>query len=130
MAVDPQAQRLVAAGKVDLDDALPGQYVEDVADLCPRMAIISRGEVLMSGKPREAIGALRERVWSKLVSKAALADYQHRYRVLLTRLVGGEPLIHAYSETPPADGFDPVAAGLEDVYFRQLHDHASAAAHA
>ena len=62
----------------------------------------------MSGEPREAIGALRERVWSKLVSKAALSEYQQRYTVLSTRLVGGQPLIHVYSEAPPEDGFEPV----------------------
>src|SRR6186713_773684 len=42
---------------------LSTHIVEDVADLCPRMAIISRGEVLMAGEPQEAIAALRERVW-------------------------------------------------------------------
>jgi ABC-type multidrug transport system ATPase subunit len=109
---------------------LSTHIVEDVADLCSRMAIISNGEVLMSGKPREAIGALHERVWSKLVSTAALADYQQRYTVLSTRLVGGQPLIHVYSEAPPANGFEPVVPGLEDVYFRQLRAHGNAAAHA
>ena len=108
---------------------LSTHIVEDVADLCSRMAIISSGQVLMSGEPREAISGLRERVWSKLVNKASLADYQQRYSVLSTRLIGGQPLIHVYSETPPEQGFEPVAAGLEDVYFRQLRTH-GAAAHA
>jgi ABC-type multidrug transport system ATPase subunit len=108
---------------------LSTHIVEDVADLCPRMAIISRGQVLMSGEPREAIGSLRDRVWSKLVSKASLSEYQERYSVLSTRLVGGQPLIHVYSDSRPEDGFEPVAAGLEDVYFRQLRSH-GAAAHA
>jgi ABC-2 type transport system ATP-binding protein len=108
---------------------LSTHIVEDVADLCPRMAIISRGQVLMSGEPREAIGSLRDRVWSKLVSKASLSEYQERYSVLSTRLVGGQPLIHVYSDSRPENGFEPVAAGLEDVYFRQLRSH-GAAAHA
>ena len=72
---------------------------------------------------------MRERVWSKLVSKASLADYQQRYAVLSTRLIGGQPLIHVYSETRPEEGFEPVVPGLEDVYFRQLRTH-GAAAHA
>src|SRR5262245_24987725 len=110
---------------------LSTHIVEDVADLCSRMAILSQGEVLMSGAPREAIGALRERVWSKLVTTAALPEYQQRYAVLSTRLVGGQPLIHVYSEARPENGFEPVVAGLEDVYFRQLRAHdTSAAAHA
>src|SRR5262245_23950367 len=48
---------------------LSTHLVEDVADLCPRMAIISQGQVLMTGEPRAAIAAMRERVWSRLVPK-------------------------------------------------------------
>jgi ABC-2 type transport system ATP-binding protein len=102
---------------------LSTHIVEDVADLCPRMAIICRGEVLMSGEPREAIAAMRDRVWSKLVSKAALPEYQARYTVLSTRLIAGEPLIHVYSETPPEEGFTAVDPDLEDVYFQRLRQH-------
>jgi len=106
---------------------LSTHIVEDVADLCPRMAIISKGDLLMTGEPREAIGAMRERVWSKLVHKAALADFQSRYTVLSTRLIGGQPLIHVYSESQPETGFAPVDPGLEDVYFQRLRHHAAAA---
>jgi ABC-2 type transport system ATP-binding protein len=102
---------------------LSTHIVEDVADLCPRMAIICRGEVLMSGEPREAIAAMRDRVWSKLISKAALPEYQARYTVLSTRLIAGEPLIHVYSETRPEEGFTAVDPDLEDVYFQRLRQH-------
>jgi ABC-type multidrug transport system ATPase subunit len=105
---------------------LSTHIVEDVADLCSRMAIISRGQVLMSGEPRDAIAALRERVWSKIVSKPALPEYESRYTVLSTRLIGGQPRIHVYSEAAPPDGFTPVDPGLEDVYFRQLRLHGAA----
>ena len=102
---------------------LSTHIVEDVTDLCPRMAMICRGEVLMSGEPREAITAMRERVWSKLVSKATLPDYQARYTVLSTRLIAGEPLIHVYSESRPEAGFAAVDPDLEDVYFQRLRQH-------
>ena len=105
---------------------LSTHIVEDVADLCPRMAIISKGEVLMTGEPREAIAAMRERVWSKLVSKAALPDYQSRYTVLSTRLIAGQPRIHVYSDARPEDGFTPVDPDLEDVYFQRLRLHKAA----
>jgi ABC-2 type transport system ATP-binding protein len=107
---------------------LSTHIVEDVADLCPRMAIISQGEVLMTGEPREAIAALRERVWSRVVSQAALPDYQQRYTVLSTRLIAGQPLIHVYSEARPEAGFETVVPGLEDVYFQRLRLHGSTAA--
>jgi hypothetical protein len=63
------------------------------------------------------------------VNKASLPEYQQRYMVLSTRLIGGQPLIHVFSEARPEQGFEPVIAGLEDVYFRQLRSH-GAAAHA
>jgi len=103
---------------------LSTHIVDDVADLCPRMAIISKGDLLMTGKPSDAIAALRERVWSKLVVKGALKDYQSRFTVLSTRLIAGEPLIHVYSDTRPEEGFTPVIPGLEDVYFQRLRTHA------
>ena len=109
---------------------LSTHIVEDVTDLCPRMAMICRGEVLMSGEPREAIAAMRDRVWSKLVSKAALPEYQSRYTVLSTRLIAGEPLIHVYSEARPEDGFAAVDPDLEDVYFQRLRQHGTARANA
>ncbi len=103
---------------------LSTHIVEDVTDLCPNMAIISQGQVLLSGEPREAIAAMRDRVWRKLVSKATLADYQAKYTVLSTRLLGGQPLIHVYSETNPQEGFEAVAPNLEDVYFHKQRQHA------
>jgi ABC-type multidrug transport system ATPase subunit len=107
---------------------LSTHIVEDVTDLCPRMAMICRGEVLMSGEPREAIAAMRERVWSKMVNKAALLDYQSRYTVLSTRLIGGQPLIHIYSDSAPEEGFAAVDPDLEDVYFHRLRQHGAAPA--
>jgi ABC-2 type transport system ATP-binding protein len=101
---------------------LSTHIVDDVADLCPRMAIISKGKVLMTGRPNEAIAAMRERVWSRMIAKPALPDYQSRFPVLSTRLIAGQPLIHVYSESQPEEGFAPVNPNLEDVYFHRLRD--------
>ena len=106
---------------------LSTHIVEDVAELCPRMGIISKGEVLMTGEPREAIAAMRDRVWSKLLPKSALPEYQERYTVLSTRLIAGQPRIHVYSETLPESGFLPVDPDLEDVYFQRLRMHGAVA---
>jgi ABC-type multidrug transport system ATPase subunit len=107
---------------------LSTHIVEDVTDLCPRMAIISQGEVLLNGEPREAIAALTARVWRKQITKAALPEYQANLTVLSTRLVGGHPTIHVFSDTQPETGFEAVAPDLEDVYFQQLRRHARKAA--
>ncbi len=102
---------------------LSTHIVEDVTDLCPRMAIINKGQVLLTGEPLEAIRSLEGRVWKKVVDKIELPDVQNRLTVLSTRLVGGRPVVHVLSDAQPEAGFEPIAAGLEDVYFGQLSRH-------
>jgi ABC-type multidrug transport system ATPase subunit len=102
---------------------LSTHIVEDVTDLCSRMAIINQGQVLLTGEPLEAIQSLDGRIWRKVISKDELADVQRRLTVLSTRLVGGRPVVHVLADTQPEAGFEPVAAGLEDVYFGQLTRH-------
>jgi len=106
---------------------LSTHIVEDVTDLCPRMAIIAKGEVLLTGEPIKAIEALKARVWRKVVAKETLARYQSEFNVLSTRLVGGRPVIHVYSEAQPEAGFEQIEPDLEDVYFQRLRAHAKAA---
>ena len=106
---------------------LSTHIVEDVTDLCQSMAIMNKGQVLLSGTPAEAIAALQGRVWRKQVDKDQLADYQARYSVLSSRLIGGRPMVHVYAESDPGEGFAPVEAGLEDVYFRRLRQQQKAA---
>jgi ABC-2 type transport system ATP-binding protein len=106
---------------------LSTHIVDDVTDLCPRMAIMNKGQVLLAGQPMEAISELREQVWRKQVTKATLPDHEARYAVLSTRLVAGQPVIHVHSAVDLDDGFERIAPDLEDVYFRQLRAHAPAA---
>ena len=109
---------------------LSTHIVEDVTDLCPTMAIMNKGQVLLAGKPNEAIAALSNQVWRKQVSKAALPDYESRHTVLSTRLVAGNPVIHVFSADLPEQGFEQVAPDLEDVYFQRLRLQARLAAQA
>ena len=104
---------------------LSTHIVEDVTDLCPNMAIMNRGKVLLTGKPGDAIAALEQQVWRKRISKDALADYESRHTVLSTRLVAGHPVIHVFSAELPGAGFEPVPPSLEDVYFQRLRLHAT-----
>jgi ABC-type multidrug transport system ATPase subunit len=108
---------------------LSTHIVEDVTDLCPTMAIMNKGQVLLTGKPNDAIRALGSQVWRKQVAKSALADYEARHTVLSTRLVGGQPLIHVFSSERPEEGFEQVAPDLEDVYFQRLRMQARQAGH-
>ncbi|MBS0472820.1 MAG: ABC transporter ATP-binding protein [Proteobacteria bacterium] len=99
---------------------LSTHIVEDVSDLCPRMAIIADGRIVGTGAPAELMQTLHGRVWKKTVTKASLETYRQKYNVISTRLVGGQPVIHIVSDGDPGEGFMPVDANLEDVYFSTL----------
>ena len=106
---------------------LSTHIVEDVTDLCPRMAIIGQGQVLLSGEPLETIRALEGRVWRRSIDKAELDGYRARMNILSTRLTGGRTQIHVLADSSPGDGFVTVAPDLEDVYFGELRKQAVAA---
>ncbi len=106
---------------------LSTHIVEDVTDLCPTMAIMNKGRVLLTGRPTDAIAALEQQIWRKQVEKADLERCQREFTVLSTRLVGGLPVIHVFSAECPEAGFEQVAPDLEDVYFQHLRQHAKAA---
>jgi ABC-type multidrug transport system ATPase subunit len=104
---------------------LSTHIVEDVTDLCPRMAIISQGRVLLSGRPAEALQALEGRVWRKVIAHSTIEAYKTRFIVLSTRLSGGNTIIHVLADSLPEEGFAAVAPDLEDVYFGQLRQQAA-----
>ena len=103
---------------------LSTHIVDDVSELCSRMAIINNGEVLLQGVPAEAIDALKTRIWRKVVStdeeRAAL---EASFQVISSHLSGGLHELRVYSESSPGDGFTAVEANLEDVYFLNLARH-------
>ncbi|MEI7763459.1 MAG: ABC transporter ATP-binding protein [Comamonadaceae bacterium] len=107
---------------------LSTHIVEDVTDLCPRMAMIVKGEVLLQGEPQAAIELLRDKVWRKRISKSALPEYQQRFNVLSSRLVAGQPQINVHCESQPDEGFVQVEPDLEDVYFLKIRASQSSAA--
>lgn len=100
---------------------LSTHIVDDVRQLCPRMAIIAAGQVLLEGAPVEVLAALNGRIWSKIVATDdELRALEKQFHILSTYLIGGQHAIRIYSEAEPADGFRPVDSSLEDVYFLQL----------
>src|SRR5271156_4175844 len=78
---------------------LSTHIVEDVTDLCPRMAIIALGQVLQSGDPADLIAELDGRVWRRTVAHAALEEYKRLFTVLSTRLNGGKTIVHVLAES-------------------------------
>ncbi len=100
---------------------LSTHIVDDVSNLCSAMAIINKGEVMVQGKPKSTLELLQGKVFSKIVEKSALEGIRNEFRVLTSRLLEGRPLVYVYSEDSPGEGFEPVEAGLEEVYFYHIN---------
>lgn len=121
---------LLASIGRDVTVILSTHIVDDVRELCPRMAIIASGEVLMEGSPAEAMRSLDGQIWSCLLdSDAQLKDLESNMHVISTHLVSGQHEIRVFSASAPGAKFQPVPSGLEDVYFLNLskHNHRQAA---
>lgn len=101
---------------------LSTHIVEDVSELCTRMAIINKGEILHEAEPLKAIEGLKGKIWQKIISKATLPNYQRELPVISTKLLGGRTVIHVFSETA-IEGFEMVPPDLEDVYFSAMAGH-------
>ena len=100
---------------------LSTHIVDDVRELCPRMAIIANGEVLLEGAPVDTLTALDGKIWTKVVgSDDELRALESQMKVISTHLVGGLHEIRVYADSSPGEGFHAVPSGLEDVYFLNL----------
>jgi ABC-type multidrug transport system ATPase subunit len=99
---------------------LSTHIVEDVADLCPRMAVLAAGRIQLEGAPIELIRQSRGSVWAKTIERDRVEDYRQGHEVISTRLFAGRTIIHILSPSDPGDGFTAVEGGLEDVYFSTL----------
>jgi ABC-2 type transport system ATP-binding protein len=104
---------------------LSTHIVEDVRELCPRMAIIANGRVLLEGSPTETLDALHGKIWSKVVaSDEELKALEASLQVVSTHLIAGQHEVRVYADANPGDGFKSSESDLEDVYFLSLARHA------
>jgi ABC-type multidrug transport system ATPase subunit len=99
---------------------LSTHIVEDVSELCSRMAIIDRGEIRLEAEPLAAVAALRGRIWRRVVEKAELPKLERAHTVIATKLLAGRTVVRVFGVGQPGAGFEPVEADLEDVYFSTL----------
>jgi len=106
---------------------LSTHIVEDVADLCPRMAIMAEGRIVTQGVPGDLVAGLAGRIWRRVVAREALDEMRGRLQVISTRLMAGRTLVHVLADCAPEPGFEPVPGGLEDVYFATLANARKAA---
>ena len=99
---------------------LSTHIVDDVADLCPRMAVLAGGRIQLEGAPLDLIERSRGTIWAKTIERERLAEVQASHEVISTRLLSGSTIIHILSDKDPGDGFTAVEGGLEDVYLSTL----------
>ena len=102
---------------------LSTHIVEDVEELCSRMAIIDRGEILLEAEPLGAMGQLQGRIWRRMVSRNELAAIEREMPVISTKLLAGRTIVHVYAESSPGAAFEPVDPAFADVYFSVMAGH-------
>ena len=99
---------------------LSTHIVEDVSELCTRMAIIDRGEILLEAEPLRAMNDLRGRIWRRVVSKSELPTLEREHAVISTKLLAGRTVARVHSDVAPDPDFEPAEPDLEDVYFTAM----------
>ena len=99
---------------------LSTHIVEDVLELCSKMAIIHKGRVLYEGGPEAAVESLEGKIYSRKIAKAELKEFETQYKVISNKMIAGRPLIHVYSETPLDGEFAAAHPTLEDVFFAKI----------
>ena len=129
--LDPEERNrflnLLAGIGEDVVVILSTHIVEDVADLCPRMAILAAGRLQLQGAPLDLIASLKNRIWKKTIERGELEAYKAKYTLISQRLFAGKTVIHIVADADPGDGFEVVPGSLEDLYFMTIHTPAKAA---
>ena len=99
---------------------LSTHIVEDVNDLCPEMAVLAGGKLILQGKPADLTSKLNGKVWRKQIEKVELKEQIANYDVISTRIVAGKIQVFVLADQQPTAGFEPFYPGLEEVYFSAL----------
>jgi ABC-type multidrug transport system ATPase subunit len=102
---------------------LSTHIVDDVSELCSRMAIIDRGTILLEADPLGAIAALQGKIWRRVIDRSELEGVERTHVVISTKLLAGRTVVHVYSDAAPAGDWHSVDADLEDVYFSTMTGH-------
>lgn len=100
---------------------LSTHIVDDVRELCTKMAVMNGGQIVYQGSPQNAIDELHGKVYQRIVAREELENFAKDYSIISNKMVGGQPLIHIFSETNPDNGFELVKPNLEDVFFSKIN---------
>jgi ABC-2 type transport system ATP-binding protein len=130
--LDPEERNRFNSLLVDIGRSvvviLSTHIVDDVTDLCPRMAVMAGGRIVGQGEPRALIQALEGRVWTRALEREALDAERQRVNIIATRLREGRTVVQVLADDRPGPDYSAVAPTLEDVYFTTLQAHRASAA--
>jgi ABC-type multidrug transport system ATPase subunit len=105
---------------------LSTHIVEDVEELCSSLAVIDRGEILLTATPAQAIAQVRGSIWRRSISREELSAFEREHAVISTKMNAGQIIAHVYAQHSPGAVFEPVEPDLKDVYFAVVGGHAGA----
>lgn len=101
---------------------LSTHIVDDVKELCSKMAIMNTGKIVYHGTPTNVLQELKGQVWQKSIARNQVEEYQKNFKVISDKMVAGNPLIHILAESNPGNGFEQVEPNLEDVFFTKINN--------
>ena len=97
--------------------------VEDVKELCNDMAILNGGRILKQTTPSNARKELIGKLWTKIVERDHLEQYETKYNVLSSSYNEDNTLnIRVFSDEQPDVDFVTSEPQLDDVYFIALKE--------
>ncbi len=99
---------------------LSTHIVEDVQELCSRVAIMDKGQIIKAGNPNDLIAELQNKMWSRIIEKSELECFMEQFNVISTRLVSGQTQIRVLAEEQPDVDFVQTETHLGDVYFSSM----------
>ena len=101
---------------------LSTHIVEDVSDLCSKMAIIKDGKVKLVGEPLTLVKDLKAQVWTGLVTKKDFKNVKNDHQVISSKLSMGKVQIRVLNDQEPIGGFNQVDPEIEDLYFATINE--------
>ncbi len=100
---------------------LSTHIIEDVRDMCPDMAIMGNGEIVVRDAPENLIESVEGRVWRKKIEKSELEAVKADLPFLSSRYLMGGVIVSVLSDEKPGPGFENEKVKLEDAYFAHLN---------
>lgn len=124
--LDPEERarfhNLLAELTTDVIVLLSTHIVSDVANLCNRMAIIRRGEIIVVCTPADAIKRMADCVWEATIERDSMPEWQSRCQIISSQFIDGKVRLRVLAERiRPGEIFIPATPTLEDFYFNLVN---------